>query len=131
MNRKTHQPDTTLIYNGSCPICSREVAMYRDSAARHHVPIEFADLNATDLSKWDLTPDMAARRLYLAKGDQLLDGYDATLALWGALPRARLLARFAGLPGIRQIGTAIYDYLAAPALYALHRRREAKKARSA
>ncbi len=128
------QPDganaerTTLIYNGTCPICSREVAHYRAKAGQHGVNMDFADLHSTDLAPYGLTPDDAARRLYLVRDGALHSGYEATLILWSELPGTRPLARFAALPGIRQIGTFIYDYIAAPALYTLHRRREAKKA---
>lgn len=121
---------TTLIYNGACPICSREVRQYRAQAERHGVAMRFDDLAEADLTAYGLTADEAARRLYLVKNGQLFSGYEATLVLWSELPATRALARFAALPGIRQIGTFIYDRIAAPALYALHKRRQSKAARA-
>ena len=47
---------TKVIYNGSCPICSREIAAYRRYAEAQALPMDFTDLNETDLSRYDLTP---------------------------------------------------------------------------
>jgi len=62
------------------------------------------------------------------RGDEILVGYEAFIALWSAIPRYRWLAKLCSLPVIRSIVRVIYDRLAAPALYAMHRRRQAKVA---
>lgn len=118
--------DTTVIYNGACPVCSREIAVYR---ARAEGPVCFLDLNDTDLAGFGLTRDDAARRLHVVEGGKLLVGVDAFRALWRATPGFRWLARFVGLPGVRQMASAVYEGVLAPALYATHRRRQARKPR--
>jgi len=114
---------TIVIYNANCPICAREIAAYRRYCAARALPVAFHDLDRADLGALGLTPEAAARRLHVIENGTLLAGTPAFLALWAAMPRFRPLARFVALPGIRQIATLVYEGLAAPALYALHRRR--------
>ena len=118
---------TTVIYNGACPICSREVAGYRRLAEDAGAPLAFADLTATDLAAHGLTPDAAARRFHVVADGRLLSGVDAFAALWREIPRLRWLARLVEAPMVRPIARLAYDRAAAPALYALHRRRERRR----
>lgn len=116
--------ETTVIFNNTCPICSREIAIYRDLATANDLPIGFVGLGEGDLAQFGLTPDAAARRLYLVQNGQLISGVDAFIVLWRALPGFGWLARVVSLPGIRHTGYVVYDHVLAPLLYALHRRRE-------
>jgi predicted DCC family thiol-disulfide oxidoreductase YuxK len=118
--RSRSMKDTTVIYNGACPVCSREIGVYR---ARAEGPVTFVDLNETDLGRFGLTPDAAARRLHVVEDGRLLAGVDAFRALWRATPGFRWLATVAGWPGVRQAAGAVYDRVLAPALYRRHVRR--------
>jgi len=51
-----------ILYNGACPICSREIALYRRQAERAGADLAFDDLNAADLSVWGISADQARRR---------------------------------------------------------------------
>lgn len=115
---------TTVIYNGSCPICSREIALYKRESEEAGRPLDFRDLAEADLARVGLTPDAAARRFHVVRDGRLLDGLEAFLALWSELPRWRWLARLLALPGLRTLSAFGYDRIAAPLLYALHRRRQ-------
>ena len=115
---------TTVIYNESCPICSREIGIYRERAEAHDLPIGFTDLNASDLDALGLTPEMAARRLHVVENGQLVGGVDAFVVLWRALPGFGWLARLVSRPIIRPVAHLVYDHILAPLLYAMHRRRE-------
>lgn len=116
--------DVTVIYNGDCPICSREIAHYRARAERAGAPLAFEDLARADLSRHGLTRDGAARRIYAVENGRLLGGLDAFAAVWSRLPGLRWLARAARLPVLRPVLSFGYERIAAPALYALHRRRQ-------
>lgn len=116
----------TVLYNGSCPICSREIAAYRQTAERRGLAIGFEDLANADLSAWGLDADTAARQLHLRQGDRILSGLEAFRALWAEMPRLRWLATITGWPVVRPLAQAIYGYALAPALYAMHRRRLAR-----
>lgn len=106
-----------ILYNGACPICSREIALYRRQAERARADLAFDDLNLVDLAAWNLNGDQARRRLHAHDGRQRLDGVEAFRALWSRLPGWRWLALLIGLPGIRQLATLAYDRIAAPWLY--------------
>lgn len=117
-----------VLYNGQCPICSAEIAHYQAAAAACGADLRFVDLNQTDLESWGLDAESAARRLHIrdASGKQIA-GVPAFTAIWQELPRWRWFARILMLPGIRQATSWAYDYLAAPALFALHKRRQRKR----
>ena len=123
--------ETTVIYNGACPICSREIAGYRSHAARHDLPIRFTDLNSADLARWDLTADQAARRLYVEQDGQLLSGVPAFALLWARMPGFRWLARLVRLPGVRWVAAVVYDRVLAPLLYRMHTRRQSRLGKGA
>ena len=67
------------------------------------------------------------RRLHARHDGRILSGFPAFLLIWQALPRWRWLARLVGLPGLRSLVGIVYDKLAAPILYRLHLRREARR----
>jgi predicted DCC family thiol-disulfide oxidoreductase YuxK len=121
------QSSLRVLYNDSCPVCRVEIRHYQDQSQKLGLPIAYDDLNQCDLKDWGTAPDAAAKRLHVRRGEQLLSGVDAFIALWSALPRYRWLAKVVGTPGIRQVATVIYDRALAPALYQAHLRRQTKK----
>ncbi len=112
-----------ILYNGACPICSREVGHYIRLAQRSGAPVAFDDLNTVDLRPWGLDADSAARRLHAIEDGRLLAGVPAFLALWARLPGWRWLARVVALPGVRGLTGLVHDRALAPMLYARSRRR--------
>ena len=123
----------TVLYNGSCPICSREVGIYQAEAARSSAMVAFRDVTASDaegeLASLGLTPDAAARRFHVLQGGQMIGGIDAFVALWAVLPRWQWLARIVGSRPVRPVAALVYDRIAAPLLFALHQRRQRRAAR--
>ncbi len=113
----------TVVYNDTCPICAREVAGYRRVTERDGLPVDYAGLSEADMTRFGLTPDLAARRFHVVADGEMLSGVPAFAALWDRMPRLRWLARIVRLPGVSKLATALYDRVLAPALYALHRRR--------
>ncbi len=118
----------TVIYNGRCPICAREIAHYRARAERAGAPLDFADLGDADLSRFDLTPDQAARRLYVVEDGELHSGIDAFVRIWKRLPGLRWAARAARLPIVGAALDLLYNRVAAPWLYRRHLKRTAGSA---
>ena len=116
--------ETRVLYNGQCPICSAEIAQYRRVARRDGLDVAFDDLSHTDLARYGVDTDTAARRLHVLKDGEVHAGFEAFLVLWQDLPRMRWLARALSLPGLKHMASLIYDVLLAPALYARHRRRQ-------
>ncbi len=90
----------TVLYDGACPLCRREVGIYQGLEARQ--PLAWC--NVSDPAT--VLPAGATRDAYLARfhvlsgGDEVLSGARAFVALWSALPGWRWLARGAALPGV-------------------------------
>jgi len=122
----TDDQKTAVLYNAECPVCNFEISHYARYSEGQDLPIRFDDLNGAALRHWDLTEDQAARRLYVVHEGQLTSGIPAFLVLWAQMPRYRWLAKLVGLPGLKQIASAVYDYALAPAIYRWHLRRKAR-----
>lgn len=115
--------ETRVLYNGECPVCSYEINHYAAYSQQNGLPIRFEDLNEDALEDWGLTPDAAARRLYLMKDGRMLSGIPAFIVLWQDMPRYRWLARVVALPGVNTLACLSYDYVLAPLIYRWHLRR--------
>lgn len=92
-------PPLTVLYDGACPLCRREIGIYR--GLRPNSPVCFADVNdsAQPLPP-DNTREQLLARFHVRSSDgQLLSGAQAFLALWAALPGWRWLALAGRLPG--------------------------------
>jgi len=118
--------DTTVIYNGSCPVCSREIGVYRGRAQAAGAPLRFVDLCEADLDAWGLSPEDAARRLHAIDDGRLISGVDAFVALWRGTPGFGWLARAVSLPIVRPVAGAVYEGVLAPLLFRMHLRRAAR-----
>lgn len=116
-----------VIYNDTCPICSREVDLYRREAQANGTPIAFSGLTPETLEVTGMTRDEAASQFHVIKDGERIAGLDAFFVLWRALPRWSWLARVLDRPVIRPIARFAYDRLAAPALFAMDRRRRRRK----
>jgi predicted DCC family thiol-disulfide oxidoreductase YuxK len=122
-NIMENSPKTSVLFNANCPVCNFEVQHYAQYAVANDLPIRFDDLNSGARDQWCLDADTAARRLYVLHEGALTSGIPAFLVLWAQMPRYRWLARVVGLPGIRHVASAAYDYVLAPVIYRWHLRR--------
>ena len=123
----TNDPKILVLYNAQCSVCNVEIGHYARYADEAGLAISFDDLNTEARDRWGLDFDTAARSLYVKHDGVLVSGVPAFLVLWSQMPRYQLLAQIVGLPGIRQIASAAYDHVFAPALYRRHRRRLGRK----
>ncbi len=119
---------TEVLYNGECPICSREVDHYAKLSTRQGLPIRYDSLtDAGALAAWGITPEDAAKRLHVRKGDKILSGIPAFVVLWRQIPQTRWLARIVSLPGVHGIACVVYDHVLAPLLYRMHLARQRRR----
>jgi predicted DCC family thiol-disulfide oxidoreductase YuxK len=96
------QPLLTVLYDGACPLCRREIALYRGlQPLRTDAPVCFVDASDTTLALPPSTTreQLLARFHVLGREGQWLSGAQAFLALWAALPGWRWLALAGRLPG--------------------------------
>ena len=100
----THQPAQalTVLYDDACPLCRREIAVYRDlQPLQPGSPVCFADVSsaAVPLPAGTTREQLLARFHVMGRDGQLISGAQAFLALWAALPGWRWLALAGRLPG--------------------------------
>ena len=95
---KESQP-LTVLYDGACPLCRREIGIYR--GLQPNKPVCFADLNdpALPLPPGTTREQLLARFHVRDQNGHLRSGAQAFLALWAALPDWRWLARAGSVPG--------------------------------
>ena len=84
----------TIYYDGSCPLCRREIDWYR----RRGTLASFCDVSDPNKVPDDLTPEQAMARFHIRDQDgSLRDGAEAFVIVWAYTPgltwAARLLRR--------------------------------------
>jgi demethoxyubiquinone hydroxylase (CLK1/Coq7/Cat5 family) len=88
----------TVLYDGGCPLCRREVAWYRGLASR--CDIEWRDVAAAAPAlPADISREQALARFHVVLPDgSVRVGAAAFIALWQQLTPLRILGYFAALP---------------------------------
>ena len=97
----------TVLFDGACPLCRREVGVYR--ALKPAQPVAWMDVSeaATPFAPEDRARYLARFHVRRADGS-LLSGAAAFIALWRVMPGWRWLARFGALPGITPVLELMY-----------------------
>jgi predicted DCC family thiol-disulfide oxidoreductase YuxK len=96
---KASTPGLTVLYDGACPLCRREIGVYRGLQSR--TPVCFADVSdPTQPVPSGTTRQRLLARFHVRDGEgRLLSGAQAFLALWAVLPGWRWLACIGRVPG--------------------------------
>lgn len=95
--------ELTVLYDGACPLCRREIGLYQRSA--EDAPLRFCDISRADAAPAELpaglTREKLLARFHVRRGDGVVSsGAQAFVQLWATLPGWRWLARLARLPGM-------------------------------
>jgi len=97
-------PDTlTVLYDGACPLCRREISHVKGlSERRSDSALCFVDISNENADKRSAAErETLLARFHVERADgSRLDGAAAFVAMWERLPGWRWLARFAQLPGM-------------------------------
>lgn len=104
-------PPLTVLYDGACPLCRREIDVYRGlQPLQSSSSVCFADVSdkATPLPAGTTREQLLARFHVLGSDGQLLSGAQAFLSLWALLPGWRWLAWAGRLPGAAWVIERVY-----------------------
>ena len=110
INKPIKQNGVTVYFDGSCPICRREINFYR--ASKGAEAISWVDISQQTSSHCasDLTCEAALKRFHVRRSDgKLLSGAAAFAELWMALPRFSWIGRIVSYPGIRHVADIAYS----------------------
>lgn len=108
MNSDEHKR-IAVYFDGGCPVCSREIAFYRDRA-RADV-FQWVDVSTCSPASMGsgLSREMAMRRMHVRDREGRLHGGAAAFAeLWRNMPGMRWLGRLLAVPPFGAIAEAGY-----------------------
>lgn len=94
-------PALTIWFDGSCPLCTREIALMKrlDRAGAIEFVDVFRDLEAAcPIDRADLLA-----RFHVRENGRLLSGAAAFAAMWRAIPALRLLGELARIPFVLRV----------------------------
>ena len=97
-----------VFYDGACPVCTREIAMYRRSFAEKD--IQWKDVTTADgMIAPDLSREDAIKRFHVRRADgSLASGAGAFLAIWRNSGRVKWLARILDRQPFLWAGDRVY-----------------------
>ena len=95
----------TVWFDGSCPLCSREIALMRRLDHRH--AIDFVDI-AGDGAACPIDRRRLLDRFHVREGDTMLSGAAAFAAMWREIPMLRPLGLAARNPGMLRLLERLY-----------------------
>lgn len=100
-------PDVTVYYDGSCPLCRREMALYQNLPSKH--TLHWVDVSVPADLPPTLTCELAMRRFHVrdAKG-HLYSGARAFSVLWRCFSGWRLLGWLIAVAPVSWFAEAAY-----------------------
>ena len=102
------QPVATVYFDGSCPLCRAEIALYRRQAKDDALSFADASNPATPFGD-GLDRHRAMKRFHVRKEDgSLASGAAAFVEVWKRLPQWRWAARAASMPGMLTVLETAY-----------------------
>jgi predicted DCC family thiol-disulfide oxidoreductase YuxK len=105
----TQLPQLTVYYDGACPVCSREIAHYRQQPGAQACQWIDAAHCPSDVLGADLTRAQALDRFHVRLADgRLVDGAAGFAALWQLMPGWRWLGRLVQWAPVRPVAALAY-----------------------
>ena len=102
-------PQLTVYYDGACPVCSREIAHYRQQLGAQACQWVDAAHCAPDVLGADLPRAQALGRFHVRLADgRLVDGAAGFGTLWQVMPGWRWLGRLVQWGPVRPVAALAY-----------------------
>lgn len=99
-------PRLTVWFDGACPLCIREVALFRRLDKRR--AIHFEDVSSEDASCPIDRAELLAQFHAQEKDQSIVSGAAAFAAMWRAIPMLRPLGEAARLPAVLWVLERLY-----------------------
>lgn len=99
-------PRLTVWFDGACPLCIREVALFRRLDKRR--VIHFEDVSSADASCPIDRAGLLARFHAQERGKPIVSGAAAFAAMWRAIPMLRPFGEAARLPAVLWVLERLY-----------------------
>ena len=96
-------PELTVLYDGSCPLCRREIGIYKGMKAAQALGFQDVSDPALALPAGTQAASLMARFHVQHADGRLESGARAFITLWALLPGWRWLARLGSLPGMAHL----------------------------
>lgn len=106
-SRDTRCDALTVMFDGACPLCRREIALYQSLAPLQTVSWLDVSKDTSDMSQAEQSRYMARFHVQLKDG-RLISGAAAFVALWQVMPGWRWLGRVGRLPGVTPVMELVY-----------------------
>lgn len=110
-NKETVGRKPTVFFDGSCPLCAREIAFYRRCAGSESIIwIDISQSPDEEEVSPGLCREQALARLHVQTADgRVVSGGAAFATLWSALPGFRLVGGLFRLPPLAWLLDRAYD----------------------
>lgn len=96
MDQKHPAGSVTVYYDGSCPLCTKEMSLYKKSNGSNE--ITWCDVSKEQPPQ-GLSREQAMSRFHVQTGSgEMASGARAFIALWLSLPRWRWFGKIASMP---------------------------------
>jgi predicted DCC family thiol-disulfide oxidoreductase YuxK len=104
----TRVSDLQVYFDGGCPVCSREIAVYRSRPGAER--FEWVDITRSDADLGPgLTPQAALARMHVRTASgKLLSGAEAFAAMWRRMPGLQWLGWLLVLPPFGTLAERAY-----------------------
>lgn len=109
--RNAHAPRLTLLYDGECPLCLREVAMLRARSDKRGGTIAFVDISVDDFEEagFGVSYEKAMGRIHgLDDRGRLIEGVEVFRLAYQAVGLGWVYG-FTKIPGFLQLADFVYD----------------------
>lgn len=99
--------DLTVFFDGSCPLCRREIALYQGLPSTQH--IHWVDVSSPAALPSGLSCELAMRRFHVRDANgQLRSGAQAFSLLWRCFAGWRVLGWLTAVPPLSWLAEATY-----------------------
>jgi predicted DCC family thiol-disulfide oxidoreductase YuxK len=100
-------PDLTVYFDGSCPLCRREISLYQSLSSKQL--LQWVDVSAPTALPCGLTCELAMQRFHVrdAQG-RLYSGAEAFSVLWRCFSGWRVLGWMTAVPPLSWLAEAAY-----------------------